>query len=672
MHFTKLILLLLITSQTLKAELEKPTKITIDELTATTHSFEPEADAAILLQDVKVNLVYDTGKDKWVTEVNVLKRIKIYNNNETDRSDFVIKYYDYGGSSERVTGIKGVTYNSINNKIDKTELNKKNIFDEQTTKYYSQKKIAMPDVRAGSIVELRYKLISPLLRIPQRYIQYDIPCNKSIYRVEVPEYFNYNSSTTGSIPIDVDNEESTDRIMYSYTTRTGGYAQQSKINNGSIDYRTKVQTFSNINTPSLKDENHVRNIDNYRASVKFELASYRSPNGGTQQYLKSWDQIAENLNDSNDFGKFLTSKKKELRSIIQEVEELESSAVIQHIYNYVQSNYRWNDYYGVVSESGINNLLKDKRGNVADINLLLVKLLRLSGVNAHPVVGRSSFSGFLNMYYPTTDELNYVLAAVINEDNTITMMDATSKYHYLGSLPERALNLKGIVITSDDLGIPVDIKNPNKGKSVIVAKAHYDMDEGLIVNCKMRKSKYDGLELYLDKASYSSEEEWINDLESAFENREIEQTKIEYADQITKGAVIIQDYIDDVEAEVIGDKIYVSGDLGLAEDSHPYKNKSRELPVFFESAQTKQYSLQFDLPEGYRVESLPEPLSIGLPEKALSYNYKITQNNSQLIIQIMEARRTDIISPSLYPALKEVYDQIIAKQSEKIVLIKAE
>lgn len=670
MFYTKVLSIVYLALTTSTIDIDKQDKITFEDLQATEHSVETDAKASIMDQDVKVKVIYDTSKEEWLTEIQVFKRLKIYDNSESDRSNIIIPYYKNNNVSEKVSSIKGVTYNLNDSKVSKSQLSKKNIFDEETSKYYSQKKIAMPNVKAGSIIDIEYKITSPLLRIPRRFVQFDIPCDKSVYQVEVPEYFHYNTSTTGYVPMDVDEDEGHDRIQFSQTTRTAGISVKSEIHNETLKFKTKIKTFRATNTPSLNHEPLVRNMDNYRGSIKYELASYRSPSGEVQQFLKSWDHIAQRLNENSDFGKFLTTNKKDLEKVVSQVNSLEKPQKIQQLYSYVQSNYRWNKYNGVVSEEGLNNFLKTKTGNVADINLLLVKLLRMAGVNAHPVAGRSSFSGFLNFYYPSVDDLNYVMASVLNDDNTVLLMDATSGYHYIGSLPERALNQKAVIVSSNNRGLPIDISNPNTGKSVILAKASYDVDEGLVVNCKTKTSKYDGLQMYEEKASYNSEQEWLSAIESRFNDRYFENSEVKYGDHISKGATITHDYVDELGAEEIGDKIYLKADLALAPNNHLYKAESRDFPLFFESAQTKQYTVQFEIPEGYTLESQPDDLSVGLPDKMFSYNYSIKQQENRLIIQIIQARRSSVIPPDYYSALKEVSDQIISKQNEKIVLAK--
>ena len=653
-----------------KSKKDKFGSVKIESLQQSSHPLESDAKAAILIQDIDVKTLYDKGKGQWVTYTEVYQRIKIYDGSETDRANFIIPFYDYGSSKESLSGIKGITYNLVNGKMVKTELDKKSVFDERTSKYYSQMKIAMPNVKEGSVVELKYKVKSPILRIPRRFVQFDIPCDKTIYRVEVPEYFSYNTSTTGFVPMNVEDDRGSDMVTFITKTRSGVNNSRTTMGSEALNFDTKIKIFTIENTPSLQDEDFVPQMDNYRGSVKYELSGYEIPGVVSRSFLKSWNDIAEDMNEDSDFGKFLNQKKKELNSIVSNWKDLDEMARAESIYNYVQENYRWNDYYGVGSFEGLGNLLKNKTGNIADINLLLVKLLRAADLIAHPVVSRSRDMGFMNIYYPTVAELNYVMAALVTNDGNIILLDASSNNHYFGTLPPRAINLKGVVITDTNEGLPIDIKNPNKGKTIVLADISYDDVDGLTVGCKMKKTRYEAIRLWSDKSQFNTDSEWYEHLESKNEDKDFEHTEVTFSDHLSKGATITQDFIDEYSAEMIGNELHIDATFGFGAKSHPYKSESRSFPLFYNSSDSDQYTVKFKIPDGFEIESVPEPLTIALPDRQGTFTYtSLTQNNS-LVVQIKLERNVAMISPEFYPALKEFYSQVVKKSNEKIVLKK--
>ena len=64
-------------------------------------------------------------------------------------------------SSEKVSVSKAYTYNLVNNKVEKTKLGSDSEFIEKINKFWSRKKIAMPNVKEGSIIEFKFEISSP-------------------------------------------------------------------------------------------------------------------------------------------------------------------------------------------------------------------------------------------------------------------------------------------------------------------------------------------------------------------------------------------------------------------------------------------------------------------------------------------------------------------------------
>ena len=132
-------------------------------------------------------------------------RLKIYNKEGLSRATFKVLYAKpKSGSGEKVSNIKGYTFNlDDNGEIIKTKLNSDGIFQEKINKYRNAKKISMPDVKEGSIIDLKYKLSSPYyFYIDDLSFQSNIPIQKLHTEIETPEWFVFNKISKGfySIP----------------------------------------------------------------------------------------------------------------------------------------------------------------------------------------------------------------------------------------------------------------------------------------------------------------------------------------------------------------------------------------------------------------------------------------------------------------------------------------
>jgi hypothetical protein len=76
------------------------------------------------------------------------------------------------------------------------------------------------------------------------------------------------------------------------------------------------------------------------------------------------------------------------------------------------------------------------------------------------------------------------------------------------------------------------------------------------------------------------------------------------------------------------------------------------------------------VPDGYKVESQPEPVAMAMPKKLGKFAYRLrpTGGNMQLVVNF-EINKA-IISTVDYPFLRQLFHQMIIKEAEQIVLTK--
>ena len=108
----------------------------------------------------------------------------------------------------------------------------------------------------------------------------------------------------------------------------------------------------------------------------------------------------------------------------------------------------------------------------------------------------------------------------------------------------------------------------------------------------------------------------------------------------------------------------------MATTENPFKLDNREYPVDFGFPKSNKITVNFKIPEGYQVTSVPENMAIGLPDGLGTFKYAIKQQGNQLQFSSSTDINASIIPPNYYAALKAFFDQIVVKQSENVVLAK--
>lgn len=647
------------------AQKPKFKKVTKEELLKTNCEFDSLAAAEYLFHGCRVEFVYNSGKGRFDVVYYFHDRIKIYDE-VNGLADHVISYYagSDNSSNEKIRDLEAYTFYMENGKVQKKKLDKSSIFDEKTSKFYNQKKFAMPAVKKGCVMEIRYKLISPYyFNINEFYFQKSIPIKYTEFDIAVPEYFNYNYNIKGLAEIKVEKNVSSDRFNYTYIKKRQiiGMSERERVTQ-TVDFLVNERKYNANNVPSIKSEPYVYTMNNFRGALKMELLFTKFPNSNIKYYTKTWNDIAELLDNSDNFGKELNRNYKEFDDLIKSVEGQESNVKIETIYNEVKSRFAWNKYTNNSTNQGIKKMIKEGSGNTAEINLLLINLLRKAGIDANPLVSRKSSSGFLNIISPSISDLNYV-TALVNDGTKNIYLDATDKNLIVNMLPGRALNLKGVIINGKT-GTELPIANPNKGSEsrVFTLSISNDALEGTY---KQINKKYYA---YTTRKNNNTEEDFIKSLD----NEEIKYTNVEvknYKD-LSKDIRVNANVTINGSIQNIDDKIFIDMSIAQNNFTNPFKSNERNFAMFFRTKSSSTDIISIDIPEGYQVESLPEKLIIATPDMMIKHLIKAEVNGDKIIITIRGSLNQDIIPPVYYEAVKVIYQQVEAKLKEKIVLAK--
>ena len=164
MKLIKCIALFLITGFSAEAQKYELGEVTKQELEEKMHPQDASAPAAILFSKGHTYFTFsDSEGFQLVTEVEM--KIKIYTKDGYDWGTKHIQYYSSDNDRETVDVSKAVTYNLVDGSIKKAKLKSEGEFTEQLNKYWKVKKIVMPEVKEGSIVEFRYTIRSPFIHV---------------------------------------------------------------------------------------------------------------------------------------------------------------------------------------------------------------------------------------------------------------------------------------------------------------------------------------------------------------------------------------------------------------------------------------------------------------------------------------------------------------------------
>ena len=643
----------LICQMTVVAQNYRFGKVSKEEIEEKFYPQDSTADAAYLYKYRRSYFNYsNTQGFQLITDIH--QRIKIYTKEGFDYATKSITYYNPDtGERESVNSIKGYTFYLKNGKVEKEKLSKDGVFQEKINQYNSRKKITMSKITEGCVLELKYTILSPYpTSIEDVQFQKSIPIKKLLSQIEFPEYYTFKTLSKGFYSVPMINSSKSSNI-------------------GDTNFKTEVFSFEGDNIPALKDnEPYVANVNNYRGGVKFELAqtNFISIGGEYKNYSNTWETVSKQIFKSSSFGNELDKSsyyKDDLEKILANTTTDQEK--IGAIFQFVKSKVKWNGFYGKYAEKGVRAAYKENTGNVADINLMLTSMLRSAGLEANPVLVSSRGNGI--PLYPTLNGFDYVISIVQFPDNSYVLLDATELYSVPNILPVRALNWDGRIVSKDGTSSSVKLSSSKHAieDNMLMVKISDDlMVEGFI------RTKYENLNALNFRKNYNhiKEEELIKNFE---ENNKIESEEFKILNQedIYKDIVRTVKFSSEDLIEQIGNKLYIEPNLFLTKHENPFKLAERKFPVDFATAWRDVNRVSIEIPEGYSVEKLPEPLAIALPNNIGVFKYQVSQNGNKIKSLSIIEFNSAIIPSDYYVYLKDFYSKLVQKQTEKIVLIKS-
>jgi len=640
-------------------------KVSKEEVANNVYEKDTSASAVTLYKYRNTYFDHD-HPDGYIVITEVHERIKILNKDGLDYATKKLRAYDYGKNHERISGLKGYTYNIENGKLTEDKLKKDGIFEEKLSDYWEETSFTMPNVKVGSVIEWTYRKTSPLWNIDDLIIQEDIPTKHFYAKIEVLSYFHFNIVAKGRYNISPKQYEELRNLNVSYEQDTNGALTQA-TKSATIQTKEYVSEYDLRDIPALKEEPYVDNKNNYRALVTYELASVQFPGGSPHKYSTSWEEVVKTVNESDNFGKELENTRF-LREDAEQIKAQGTSPIelTKNAFEFVKNKMSWNGSKSVATNDGIRKAYKENTGNSAQINLLLTALLKECGIKANPVLVSTRDHGF--PAFPTLDGFNYVVVCA-EIDGKDVLLDATDKLSYLNVLPQRALNWEGILVLEDGRSRKINMYPEKASQHNTIMSMTINNDGSLIGK---QTSSYTDLDAMAYRKNFEtySKDEYINALINRYTFDDLTEFEVKNDKDLSKSVLETYSFEIDEGVDMVGNEIYFSPLFFHKLSENPFKLNERNFPINFVYASSEKKMINIKIPEDYQVTSTPEPIKMSLPDGMGSFLFNISVVEGGLNVISTFEINTAIIPEFKYAELKEFYNQRVLKETEKVVLTK--
>ncbi len=627
-----------------KAQIHKFGKTTVAELEEKFSPIDSTAAAAILYKREVVKFI--VGSDNyWKTLTETEVKIKIYKKSGYEYANFSKSYF-VGPDADEVIFLEANTYNLVNGEVVQSKVGKDGQFTVAENNYIQTKKIALPNVSEGSIVEYRYTTTSyNYSSLDTYYFEEEIPVEWSRYVVKIPIIFGYNVTAGGSLMPEI----------------------KSELGKSEFAESEKWTLFTLENIKPIKAEPYVNNIDNYKTLINLELSKYVDYNGNVTKYAADWPSVAKMIYKDDSFGKQVQKTdyfKKDIDILLSGIKSPEEKAAL--IFNFVQKRMNWSRYGSYRAIEGVEKAYADKVGNVAEINLMLTAMFRYADLDADPVLVSTRDNGIA--VFPSRNGFNYVISA-INTENGIVLYDATSKNTQPNILPTRAINWTGRLVTKKGTADEINIMPKMISKKFTSLTGKLD-DQGILTaNVKNQYTDYLAF-VFREVKSKLSKDAYLENLEKEIGNVEVSDYSNSNLLDLQKPVTEDYNLSSSSVTDFINGKMYFNPMLVFATNVNPFTDSQRKFPIDFIYPFQQRIVINLEIPEGYSVESLPSSKIFAMPDNVAKFSYNIVAKDNQIQLSVLYEMIKAIIPADDYETLKVFYKEMITKQNEKIILKK--
>jgi hypothetical protein len=637
-------------------------KISDEELAIKTYKDDSGAPALILFDRAELSNRYNSQQG-FIFELERHVRIKIFNKDAYSLADVAIPYY----YDEKIIDLKASSYNLENGVLVETKLDKDNVFDEKLMRSYKVKKLTIPAVREGTIIEYKYTRSNMNFGVPDWVFQdLEIPKLWSEYKASVPSFIEYRKTSRGEVPFSLAKEEE-------QATNAGGFT-----------YQCHEMHFIQENIPALKPEPYVNSIRDYLSQINFDIGTIYRPRleasggaygsrlvNGAPIETYTWENLGKELLEDT-YDNFLSSTKyTEDETATSIVGKVATADKVTALYEYIGKNYQSKSFDIIGLTETIENITKHRKGTPTELNLLLINMLRRAKVNAFPVAISTLENGYVIPYRVTVEAFDRILTVIENDDKTLTVIDAAAWPHPLGFLPEEDLNNEGLLLRDKENISWIPLQNKGLVRSAVQAELAMNTDGKLTGTVTFSETGYGAVTARTrikDKDAPTYLREKFPDLftDGSFTNLTIENLE-NWQEPNIKGSFGFEAT---GFSNVSGNKIYLNPSLGFGWKENPFKNPIRKFNIELGVPRTNVYSFVYTIPKGYKVEEAPKGAKMTFGENGLIFEYFTDLTPESIKITIRRSIRQPYILVEHYADLQQFYGNIVSKLEEQVVLTK--
>ena len=556
-----------------------------------------------------------------------------------------IPYY-FRDNIEQVSNLEGITHQPGGEQV---QFNADSIRTADLNSRYKIIEFEMPQAQEGSILEYKYTLERRYIEeLPDFFFSHRVPTREAVLWLQNPQYLRY-TAVKQNVDFEIGYEEI--RVDTSSIPLVFTYRRPEPV---------LIQKWSAQNVPAVDASSYISSIDDIRARIRFQISEFGLPR---QPLENSWEFVAAQIR-RNQSPFEVVAASDSLRKLGKQIAESFSSkkAALDSIFHHVDSRVQFNEVNTAFAGDSLLHVLSGVPANRAEINLVLLTMLRGAGIDAHPLYLSGREFGRIDRAFPSLFQFNRLLV-YSEEGGQPLFMDAAFAHSLPNLIPVDSYNLQGMVLSEEAfewVGIAPD-------RSVFNLSIDVDADlrdDGTLVGTLRAKSAgYPSRRIRSELDAGMPEPEILERIFfDIYPETELSGSHIEVSPEnrnqiMVEAQFTIPDYAVTF-TEGIEFRPMAVGYLYR----NPFESTERRVPITLDAPEMLEIDYEVSLPEGFRIETRNQQRETSLPGAALRETYETEGNTIRYSFDIDISRKE--FPTDVYGQLRRIYERWVVLSNE--------
>ncbi len=521
------------------------------------------------------------------------------------------------------------------------KIKKQDIFEESWKDNWKRKKLAIPAVQVGSVIEYRYTLNSKYITFLEPW---DFQC----------ELFTQLSQITLLVPPDLQ-----------YTAFIRNYMEDPEPSKEIIQtydgpYGRFIWRLTDL--PAVPDEPYMRAVEDYTTALVFQIKGIVI-NGFTKPLLKDWKSLAESVRESHWRCKLNGEVKKILAGLATDA--MTETEKAQAIHRWVRDQIVTENKDSSSPQRTTEQILTGKKATASEKNLLFVNMARETGLQAQPLLLSTRNNGRCQGDFPQLLQFNYT-AAWIGDSATGYLVDTSEKFNPLELPNEQCLVEQGLLIEKDDgkiISIP-----PSKTGSITTVHTSGSLSEtgALTASSILRYEGYTAAAMRRHLEKENNKDYFTQMITGRFTDGKLDSFQVHQATADDIPLAVTLHYSVPEFAQQVGERLLITMPFVNGLKKNPFIHQKREFPVEFPYYGVESEEITLTLPTGYSLVEKPTPMQRSID--GAKYAFIHNTESGVLTIQRQMLVKKTVFIPREYAALRTLFGDAVAAEQQTLLI----